>query len=156
MAGSPPGVGALFGLAVAPYGDIYFGDDNAVTLNRWTGSGVTSRAVATLAPQNGSSASGVAFLIKDAHPGQVDVFMQVTGLAPNSDHPAHIHRGASCSAGGPILYPFPDLKANAQGVAIMQTTINARSILASGWYINVHQGPGMDTPLACGVVQPPM
>ncbi|HKO24047.1 MAG TPA: CHRD domain-containing protein, partial [Chloroflexota bacterium] len=155
-AGSPPGVGALFGLAVAPNGDILFADDNALTLNRWTGSGVTSRAVATLAPQNGSKVSGVAFLIKDVHTGQVDVFTQVSGLAPYSVHPAHIHRGTSCSAGGPILYRFPDLKANAQGIATTQTTINARSIPASGWYINVHQGPGMDTSLACGLVLPPM
>lgn len=156
MAGTPPGAGALFGLAVAPNGDIYFVDDNAVTLNKWTGSGVTSRAVASLAPLNGSAVSGVAFLVKDTRPGKVDVFMQVTGLAPNSDHPTHIHRGASCSAGGVILFPLPDLKANAQGVAIMQATINARSIPSSGWYINVHQGPGMDTALACGLVTPPM
>ncbi|HWE64221.1 MAG TPA: hypothetical protein VHB98_21120 [Chloroflexota bacterium] len=154
MAGSPPGVGALFGLAVAPNGDVYFGDDNAITLNRWPGSGNTSRAVATLFPQNGSSVSGVAFLVKDK--GRVDVYEQVTGLAPNSVHPTHIHEGATCNAGGPIVYPLPDLKANAQGVAIIQATISARSISATGWYINVHQGPGMDASLACGVVQPPM
>jgi hypothetical protein len=84
------------------------------------------------------------------------VLMQVSGLAPNSDHPTHIHRGSSCSAGGPILFQFPALHANAQGVAIMQTTIPAHSIPATGWYINVHQGPGLDTSLACGLVQPPM
>jgi len=156
MAGTPPGVGALFGLAVAPNGDIYFTDDNAVTLNRWAGSGGADRAVATLASQNGSAVGGVAFLTKGRRPGTVEVSMQVTGLAPNSVHPTHIHRGASCTAGGPILYPFPTLTANAQGVAILQTAIDARSIPSSGWYINVHQGPGMGTSLACGVVMPPM
>jgi len=53
-------------------------------------------------------------------------------------------------------FPLPDLKANARGIAVMQATIDSRSIPATGWYINVHQVPGMDTPLACGLVQPPM
>ena len=81
---------------------------------------------------------------------------QVTGLTPNSIHPTHFHAGASCNAGGPIIFPLPDLKANSEGIAVTQATIDARSIPATGWYINVHQGPGMGMPLACGLVQPPM
>lgn len=154
MAGSPPGAGALFGLAEAPDGDIFFADDNALTLNRWAGSGVTDRAVASLLPENGSSVTGAAFLLR--HGGKVEVLLQVSGLAPNSIHPAHIHQGTSCTAGGPVIYPFPNLQANAQGEASLDVMINTNSIPATGWYINIHQGPGMDTPLACGVVQQPM
>jgi hypothetical protein len=154
MAGSPPGAGALFGLTVAPNGDVFFADDNALTLNRWAGSGVTNRAVASLLPENGSTVNGAAFLIK--HGGSVEVLLQVTGLAPNSVHPAHIHQGASCTAGGPVIYPFPNLQANAQGEASLDVTLNTGSIPATGWYINIHQSPMMDTPLACGLVQQPM
>jgi hypothetical protein len=150
------GAGSLFGLAVAPNGDIFFGDDSANALNKWLGSGNTTHGIATIAPQNGSQVSGVAFLVYNPSEGKVDVMMQVSGLAPNSVHPTHIHLGASCSAGGPIVYQLPNLTANAQGIAVTETTINAQHIPQSGWYINVHQGPGMDTSLGCGLVFPPM
>lgn len=156
VAGTPPGVGALFGLAVVPDGTIFFADDNALTLNRWGGSGNTSHAVATLIAQGASGVTGVAFLVKDRSHGKVDVFMDVRGLVPFSDHPTHIHAGASCNANGPIVYQLPDLKAGAQGEAIISARIDASGIPATGWYINVHQGPGMDTSLACGLVMPPM
>ncbi|HVA92009.1 MAG TPA: CHRD domain-containing protein [Chloroflexota bacterium] len=155
-AGNPPGAGALFGLAVAPNGDVFFGDDNATTLNRWAGSGDTNEAVASLFPQANSGVSGVAFLVKHKKAGTVEIFMQVTGLAPNSVHPTHIHLGSSCSAMGPILFPLPNLQANAQGAGIIHATIHSATISSSNWYINIHQGIGMDASLACGSVMPTM
>jgi hypothetical protein len=115
-------------------------------------------AVATLAPQNGSTASGMAYLTPDTQHGQVDVFETVSGLVPNSIHPTHIHAGNWCGANGPILYVFPNLQANAQGVATIQYAFPASSIPATGWYINVHTGPTLAgngaTPISCGLVHP--
>jgi len=156
MSGTPPGVGALFGLAVAQNGDIFFGDDNAITLDRWAGSGVTREGVATLLAQKNSGVNGAVFLVQDAQPGLVDVFMHITGLLPNSVHPTHIHQGTSCASMGPVLYPLPDLRADSTGAVTTQTTIHAASIPAPGWYINIHQGMGSDTSLSCGLVQLPM
>jgi hypothetical protein len=93
----------------------------------------------------------------------MDVVIEISGLAPNSVHPAHIHAG-ECTSNGPVLYPLPTLKANAHGVAIAALTgtdgIDARRIPPtgpSGWYVNVHQGPGLTgaqfTPIACGEVR---
>lgn len=156
MAGTPPGTGALFGLAVAANGDIFFGDDNAITLNRWAGSGVAREGVATLLAQKNSGVNGAVFLVQDAQPGQVDIFMHITGLVPNSVHPTHIHQGSSCASMGPVIYPLPDLHADSTGAVTTQTTIHASSIPAAGWYINIHQGMGSDAPISCGLVQLPM
>ncbi len=155
-AGTPPGVGALFGLAVAPNGDVYFGDDNAITLNKWSGSGTTSHAVATLFPQGSSQVSGVAYLVKDPQRAKVEVLMQVFGLAPNSIHPTHIHQGTSCNAHGPIVFELPDLKANSLGIAVTQAVINSATISPTEWYINIHQAPGAEATLTCGQVMPAM
>ena len=155
-AGTPPGVGALFGLAVAHNGDVFFGDDNALTLNRWTGSQNTTHGIATIVPENGTKVTGVAFLIEDPRKHRVEVMMQITNLPPNSDHPTHIHLGNSCFAGGPVGFELPDLISNAQGIAVTQTTINTAHIPATGWYINIHTAPGSANVVACGVVMPPM
>jgi hypothetical protein len=98
----------------------------------------------------------VAFLVYNALEGKVDVMMQVSGPVANSIHPTHIHAGTSCDAHGPIVYQLPNLKADAQGIATMQATIDAHSIPSSGWYINVHMAPGSETTLGRGTVQPPM
>ncbi|HWE60257.1 MAG TPA: hypothetical protein VHB98_00955, partial [Chloroflexota bacterium] len=80
-----------------------------------------------------------------------------------SVHPAHIHLGASCTANGPVLYPLPDLHADASGVAWATTTITGTAIPSLGigpygYYLNVHEGPTMSgsgaTPISCGIVDP--
>ncbi|HLZ61626.1 MAG TPA: CHRD domain-containing protein [Ktedonosporobacter sp.] len=86
---------------------------------------------------------------------QLTVTIMLTGLAPKSTHPAHIHKG-DCSINGPILFMLNDVVADAAGTATSTTTIAdvEGGIPASGWYINVHNGPGLKpadqfTPIAC-------
>jgi len=71
----------------------------------------------------------------------------LTGLAPNSAHPAQIHTGA-CAGGGTAIHPFTsDLMADAKGAVPTTTqTFNnvANGIPASGWFIAVHNGSGGD------------
>lgn len=69
------------------------------------------------------------------------VKISLIGLAPNSTHPAHIHSG-SCANQGPVVYPFQNVLADAHGVGTSTTTIkNVAKLQASGWYLNVHNGP---------------
>ncbi len=89
---------------------------------------------------------------------ELTVKITLTGLAPNSPHNAHIHAG-TCPSNGAVIYPLNPLQANAQGDATSETVIkNVRNgIPTSGWYINVHNGVKMGSPLderaiSCGNV----
>lgn len=85
------------------------------------------------------------------------VELTLTGLAPNSQHMAHIHAG-SCDSQGAVIYPLTVVKADASGKSTTTTTIqNVNAIPTSGWYINVHYGTDLSTqtgfdPIACGDV----
>ena len=69
------------------------------------------------------------------------VKISLIGLAPNSTHPAHIHSG-SCANQGAVVYPLQNVVADAHGVGTSTTTIkNVTKLQASGWYLNVHNGP---------------
>ena len=127
---------------LAPGADLSFG---AVTVS--------------LAAVNGSTATGDAVL-QFAAPQTLQVDVTVSGLPPNSTHPAHIHAG-TCAAipQGPIAYPLTNLVANGSGVATATTTITGIAVIPPvGWYINVHEGPTLEgagaTPIACGNVAP--
>lgn len=71
----------------------------------------------------------------------------LTGLAPNSKHPEHIHSG-SCANPGSVVHPLNTITADAHGNATTTTNIPNISggIPSSGWLINVHNGPGMSAP----------
>ncbi|GCF11241.1 hypothetical protein KDI_48050 [Dictyobacter arantiisoli] len=92
---------------------------------------------------------------------QLVVTVSLTGLAPNSIHPTHIHLG-TCAAPAPqsMLFPLKTLRADGKGTATATTTIAnvAQDIPGSGpirWFVNVHNGPTLSTEvqnrwLACG------
>ncbi len=91
-----------------------------------------------------------------------NVVVIVSGLTPQTTHPAHIHLGV-CGSNGPILYALPPLTPGPTGIAVTTATILTTIVPApgvNGWYINVHQGPTLTgagaTPIACGGVQRPM
>lgn len=119
----------------------------------------------TLAFASTIARPGHATLSYDPGAHSLTVSLQVSGLVPGSHHAAHIHSG-SCQVQGAVLYPLPDLVANADGSATEQVTIPVQSAPpASGWYVNVHDGnmndilqadgqPGpLFQPLVCGNVQ---
>ncbi len=103
--------------------------------------------------------TGTADLHVGSYGHELTVSISLTGLAPNSTHPAHIHAGNSCASNGAILYPLRNVVANEKGQASVTTVIHLShaGIPASGWYINVHNGPTLKTPqqayaISCGVV----
>ena len=102
--------------------------------------------------------TGTATLNWDPTSKTLTVKVTLTGLAPNSVHPEHIHTG-SCANQGAVLHPLAMLNADAHGDASATTTIPnvTGGIPASGWYVNVHNGPGLSPadqflPIVCGDV----
>lgn len=102
--------------------------------------------------------NGTADLSWDPSGKTVTVKLMLTGLAPKSMHPSHIHAG-SCSNQGKVLYPLQNIVADDKGVATVTSTVKdvANGVPASGWYVNVHNGPGLSTddqflPIVCGDV----
>jgi hypothetical protein len=98
---------------------------------------------------------GTANLSWDPSSHILTVKISLVGLAPSSTHPSHIHTG-SCSNQGNIIYPLQNIVADAHGVATATTMVSVpKGIAASGWYINVHNGPGLSPndqflPIVCG------
>jgi hypothetical protein len=90
------------------------------------------------------------------------VSITLTGLAPKSTHPAHIHQGSCAKPTKTVLYSLNNVVANAQGQGSSTTTLHniASGIAATGWFINVHNGPVMQTAaqsaaIACGTISNP-
>lgn len=100
---------------------------------------------------------GTANLSWDPTSHMLTVKISLVGLAPSSTHPSHIHTG-SCSNQGAVLFPLQNIVADAHGVATATTTVAVPTgIPATGWYVNVHNGPGLGTndeflPIVCGDV----
>lgn len=105
--------------------------------------------------------TGFAHLTWDPITHILTATLNLAGLPPYSTHPAHIHLG-NCTMMGNILYPLNDVVADGQGnyvgTTIIQNVMNG--IPATGWYINVHHGPGLATPnqmapISCGNIVNP-
>ena len=101
--------------------------------------------------------NGTADLSWDASSHMLTVKIALLGLAPSSTHPSHIHTG-SCSNQGNVIYPLQNIVADAHGVATATTMVSVpKGIPATGWYVNVHNGPGLSPndqflPIVCGDV----
>lgn len=105
---------------------------------------------------------GSASLSWNAPTMDLTVTITLTGLAPNSTHPAHIHAG-DCSVNGAIIIPLNNVVTNGTGSATSMTVIPGiqNGIPSSGWYINVHNGPTLGSadqasPITCGNVHAPV
>lgn len=105
---------------------------------------------------------GTASLSLDTAAKILTVKIHLMGLAPNSTHPAHIHMD-SCTTSEPetIKYQLTNVAADANGQGTSTTVLNnIPAIPATGWYIKVHNGPGVATKaeheeIACATVMNP-
>ncbi|GHO89082.1 CHRD domain-containing protein [Dictyobacter formicarum] len=101
------------------------------------------------------SPSGTAELMWDHTSHVLTVHMALTGLTPQSTHPAHINAG-SCKSSGKLVYNLSPVKATQIGFADVITRVKdvTGGIPETGWYIDVSNGPGMSTsaqamPITC-------
>ena len=144
-----------------------------------------ARATAQLEPTQGSKTVGEA-TFEDAGNGRTHVVVIVHRLKPNSEHGFHVHEAGDCSApdatsakghfnpgGKPHGNPtsgehhagdLPALKADAKGVAKLDTTLSGISVASiSGRGLIVHADPddyktqptgNSGARVACGVIRP--
>lgn len=118
------------------------------------GSTPTSRGATTATATLKHMPTGLATIGWDPSSHALMVKILLVGLAPNSTHPANIHHG-SCSNQGLIVYPLQNVVADGHGVGTSTTTIkNVTNVPATGWYVNVHNGPGLSSndeslPIVC-------
>jgi len=108
------------------------------------------------------SPMGTANLSLDTGAQTLTVKINLVGLAPNSLHPAHIHLN-NCETASPevIQYMLAPVSADANGQGVSTTVLHdIRAIPASGWFLNVHNGPDEATDaqkarIACAAVVNP-
>jgi CHRD domain len=111
----------------------------------------TPRSISVGVPLTSISASGARGLAYFQQRGlTLRYWVVVFGLEPDSSHAAHIHGpSGACtpaSANKGVAVPFPDLKADENGVAYRAGSINLRQapnkqVLRKGFYFNVHAFP---------------
>jgi len=126
----------------------------ATTANAPSPSGVPTLPTQVQVTLNHSPV-GTSDLTWNAADQTLTVKVTMTGLAPSSTHPAHVHAG-DCSSNGDIVYPLKPIVADSLGAGTSETTIAGvkDGIPAKGWYLNVHNGPNLSpdiqaAPVAC-------
>ncbi|HEX7265616.1 MAG TPA: CHRD domain-containing protein [Candidatus Dormibacteraeota bacterium] len=103
--------------------------------------------------QNGSGVSGTGTVVKAD--GSFTVTIRLTKMLVGSSHVSHIHAGR-CAAPGGIAFALQQVIADASGSATTASTLPVTySLPASGWYVNVHEGPDFTEPeyapsISCG------
>jgi hypothetical protein len=98
----------------------------------------------TMTTQNGSGVTGTGEIIRAT--GSFTLTIKLTGMTPNSSHVSHIHAGR-CGVPGGIVYALQQVIADSSGAATTTSTLPAEYLVpASGWYVNVHQGPDFTEP----------
>jgi hypothetical protein len=92
------------------------------------------------------SPSGTVELMWDHVSHLMKVHMALTGLTPNSTHPAQINAG-SCKDPAKLVHALPVLKSNSIGFVDERTEIKdvTEGIPETGWNVAVSNGPGMTT-----------
>jgi len=112
-------------------------------------SDVTPPREFTLTALGGSNVTGIA-TIEDLSGPTSSVRVELSGMAPNSAHVGHVHKG-SCTQQGAIYHGLEVVSAGSNGTGSVVTTQVPDSLLTYGYYIQYHVAvapPG--APIACG------
>ena len=98
----------------------------------------------TMKAQNESQAAGTGEVVTTA--GSFTLTIKLTGMVPMSSHISHVHAG-NCGVPGGIVYALQQVIADASGGATATTIVPGKYLVpASGWYVNVHNGPDFSEP----------
>ena len=89
-----------------------------------------------------TTASGT-MTVTSSGTGSMTIQLNIKGLAANSSHVSHIHRG-SCTQTGGIAFALNQVVADGNGDATTRTTLKATYPPTTGTlYVVVHAGPDM-------------
>lgn len=99
--------------------------------------------------------TGTAEIAYDAATQMLTVTMHVTGAAPKTALPSHIHRGTCAGAPGDILYTLNAGMADDKGVVNVTTKVPNVAAVPTGADVHFHTGPTTATPaekksIVCG------
>ncbi|HEU5379663.1 MAG TPA: CHRD domain-containing protein [Ktedonobacteraceae bacterium] len=148
-----PALAVLVALLLAACGSSSTPSTNSTSSSEAQNVPVNANATVTETPSTSGGSVAVATL-KSAPTGSITlnwnhttkmltVQTTLSGLAPNSVHPAQLYQG-SCNEQGKMLYALNKLVADAHGMADVTTNLSLpEGIPANGWYMNVHNGPGL-------------
>lgn len=103
----------------------------------------------TLSSFGGSAVNGTAVIEDNSGPTST-VRIELAGMAPQSAHVGHVHRG-SCAQQGAILFGLEVVTAGADGRGTATTAQVPDNLLTGEYYIQYHVSvnpPG--DPIACG------
>ena len=107
---------------------------------------------ATLASEAGTAIGGTATVVPAGAQGSTAT-VNLTGAAPGSVHPWHVHAGR-CGDNGPIVGPpeaYPPLSVGADGSALVMVTIPVATPVSGDYHVNVHRSAGeLRAVIACG------
>jgi Cu/Zn superoxide dismutase len=94
-------------------------------------------------PRKGQAPEGSATLNYNSTNKTLRVQIKASGLEPNREHAVHIHSGA-CASQGSVLYTLPDFTVDSEGDVSVDDTVTEvpAGPQSSGWYLDVHFGPG--------------
>lgn len=111
------------------------------------------RWTTTLEPMGGTQVRGTASVTPGATAGTMTVEVAINGAPKNSTHPWHVHVG-TCATGGAIAGPaadYPVLNTDANGSAMVTTTVNIAAPASGDYHVNIHLSPdAMGTIVSCG------
>ncbi len=84
---------------------------------------------------------------------ELEVEIEVAGLAEVVEYAAHVHRGV-CAEGGPVAAALSPVAGGADGRGVSRTTVPAASLPATEpLFVQIHGGTGV--PIACGDLMEP-
>jgi len=116
---------------------------------------MTATWTAVLTPTPGSKVSGSA-VIESVGRDSIRASIRLSGAAPGSELPWHIHSGA-CGAKGQILgagAAYPSLKAGQDGSAGTTVTLPMAAPASGEHSVTVHKSKTDMAPAACGALKP--
>jgi hypothetical protein len=117
-------------------------------------SALTATWTAVLTPTAGSKVSGNA-VVEALGPDSTRATIRLSGAAPGSEIPWHIHSGA-CGAKGQILgnaSGYPALKARQDGSASGTVTLPVAMPASGEFVVTVHKSKTDMAPAACGALK---
>ena len=92
--------------------------------------------------ENASGVGGTVEVLKAS--ASFTLTWKLKGLAPNSGHISHIHKGHCPNQPGTVAYALTVVQADGSGNSVGSATVQTDYVVPdTGWYANAHAGPDL-------------